>query len=106
MSHPAPAAQPAARRRTARVNAHERRWRLAPLAVLRFDNHFFADRDIIALDGDELAILLDTARAGWARVGPSIFGTIPTRGLGRDERRGLGAEFTPRAWTHFVGSPS
>ncbi len=74
--------------------------------VLRFNGHFFHDRDVIPLDRDALAVLLEAARADWAHVEPSIFGTLLTRALDREERHRLGAEFTPRAYVERLVRPT
>ncbi len=76
------------------------------LEILRFNGHFFQDRDVIPLERDDLAVLLEAARADWARVEPSIFGTLLTRALDRDERHRLGAEFTPRAYVERLVRPT
>ncbi len=62
--------------------------------LLRFNGAFFRDAEALALDRDELAVLLEAAKADWSEVEPSIFGTLLTRALDPKERHRLGAEYT------------
>ncbi|MDQ2668191.1 MAG: class I SAM-dependent DNA methyltransferase [Gemmatimonadota bacterium] len=63
--------------------------------LLRFNGHFFRDGKGLALTREDLAILLEAAKANWSMVEPSIFGTLLTRALDSEERHRLGAEYTP-----------
>ena len=63
--------------------------------LLKYNGHFFREATALPLTRDDLAILMEAARADWAEVEPAIFGTLFTRALDREERHRLGAEFTP-----------
>jgi hypothetical protein len=49
--------------------------------VLRFNGGLFADSRAIALDRDQLELLLKASRADWRYVEPAIFGTLLERAL-------------------------
>ena len=67
-------------------------------AVLRrFNSYLFKDRSAIPLQGDELDVLIEAAKADWTQVEPAIFGTLLERALDSKERVKLGAFYTPRA---------
>jgi hypothetical protein len=74
--------------------------------LLRFNGHFFEDRSALPLEADDLAVLLEAARADWQYVEPSIFGTLFTRALDPEERHRLGAEFTPRSFVERLVRPT
>jgi hypothetical protein len=63
--------------------------------LLRFNGHFFKEAEALPLTREDLAILLEAAKADWAQVEPTIFGTLLTRALDPVERHRLGAEYTP-----------
>jgi hypothetical protein len=63
--------------------------------LLRFNGHFFKDAEALPLTREDLTILLEAAKADWAKVEPTIFGTLLTRALDPTERHRLGAEYTP-----------
>lgn len=63
--------------------------------LLRFNGHFFKDAEALPLTREDLATLLEAAKADWSRVEPTIFGTLLTRALDPVERHRLGAEYTP-----------
>jgi hypothetical protein len=66
--------------------------------LLRFNGHFFADQETLPLTRADMIVLLQAARADWAGVEPTIFGTLLTRALDPAERHRLGAEYTPREY--------
>ncbi len=70
--------------------------------LLRFNGHFFRDAEALPLTGDDIAILAEAAEANWQDVEPTIFGTLLTRALDREERHRLGAEYTPREYVERV----
>ena len=74
--------------------------------VLRFNGHFFQDAEALPLTRDDLGILLESARADWSKVEPSIFGTLLVRALDATERHRLGAEYTPREFIERVVKPA
>lgn len=63
--------------------------------LLKYNGHFFREPSALPLTRDDLATLMEAARADWAEVEPAIFGTLFTRALDKEERHRLGAEFTP-----------
>ncbi len=66
--------------------------------VKQFNGRFFKERDVLALEGQEIAKLREAAEHVWRDVDPSIFGTLLEQALDPDERRRLGAHYTPRAY--------
>jgi len=64
--------------------------------VPRFNGRLFADAKPIQLDKEEIGELLAAAKADWRAVEPAIFGTLLEQALDKDERRRLGAHYTPR----------
>lgn len=74
--------------------------------LLRFNGHFFAQATALPLGREDLAILLEAARADWSDVQPAIFGTLLTRALDATERHRLGAEYTPPEFIERVVRPA
>ena len=74
--------------------------------LLRFNGHFFKERETLALERGDLAILRRAAVADWQHVEPTIFGTLLTRALDPEERHRLGAEYTPRAFIERIVRPT
>jgi hypothetical protein len=70
--------------------------------LLRFNGHFFIDQEVLPLTSADLVVLRDAARADWADVEPTIFGTLLVRALDPVERHKLGAEYTPREYVERV----
>lgn len=73
---------------------------------LRFNGHFFKDREALPLTRAELGVLHRAALADWSAVEPAIMGTLLTRALDPEERHRLGAEFTPRAYVERLVRPT
>lgn len=74
--------------------------------ILHFDGHFFHDQTVLPVTREDLGVLLEAARADWAYVEPSIFGTLLTRALDPEERHRLGAQFTPREFVERLVRPT
>lgn len=74
--------------------------------ILQFNGHFFKDAEVLPLEHDEIALVLEAARADWRDVEPTIFGTLLTRALDPVERHRLGAEYTPRAFIERLVRPT
>jgi hypothetical protein len=74
--------------------------------IRRFNGGLFATPDVIALDRDQIALLLAAARADWRQVEPAIFGTLLERALDPRERHRLGAHYTPRAYVERLVLPT
>lgn len=65
-------------------------------AIKYFNGDLFADVEVLALNDEELLRLRDIARANWADVDASIFGTLFERALDPNKREQLGAHYTSR----------
>jgi type I restriction-modification system DNA methylase subunit len=66
--------------------------------VKKFNGEFFKNRVALALGREEIGELRQAATYNWNEVDPSIFGTLVEQALDPDERRRLGAHYTPRAY--------
>ena len=66
--------------------------------VPRFNGEFFKRRTVLALGAEEIGELRRAASYDWREVDPSIFGTLLEQALDPDDRRKLGAHYTPRAY--------
>lgn len=67
-------------------------------AVRKFNGGLFADVSAIPLHKEEIGELYEAAKHVWTDVEPAIFGTLLEQALDKDERRRLGAHYTPRAY--------
>ena len=74
--------------------------------ILRFNGAFFSDADVLLLEREDIALLLEAACADWRDVEPTIFGTLLVRALDPEERHRLGAEYTPRAFIERLVRPT
>lgn len=74
--------------------------------LLRFNGGLFADSRSIALDRDQLELLVRASEANWRYVEPAIFGTLLERALNPRERHKLGAHYTPRAYVERLVLPT
>ena len=74
--------------------------------VLRFNGKLFKNPQVLALDRDQIELLLAAARADWREVEPAIFGTLLERALDPRERHALGAHYTPRAYVERLVLPT
>jgi hypothetical protein len=66
--------------------------------VKRFNGEFFRDRAALPLGREEIGELRQAASYTWKEVDPSIFGTLLEQALDPEERKRLGAHYTPRAY--------
>lgn len=66
--------------------------------VKRFNGEFFKNRRALKLDHEEIGELAAAAAYDWKDVEPAIFGTFLEQALDPDDRRKLGAHYTPRAY--------
>lgn len=73
---------------------------------LHFNGHFFKGARALPLSREDLAILLEAAKADWAEVEPSIMGTLLVRALDPVERHRLGAQFTPSEYVQRLVKPT
>jgi hypothetical protein len=63
-----------------------------------FNGLFFKDRRAFKLGREEIGELRRAAERDWRMVEPAIFGTFLEQALDKDDRRRLGAHYTPRAY--------
>ncbi|MGO8738778.1 class I SAM-dependent DNA methyltransferase [Rhodoblastus sp.] len=66
--------------------------------VARFNGEFFRRRTVLPMGREEIGELRQAASYNWRDVDPSIFGTLLEQALDPNERRRLGAHYTPRAY--------
>lgn len=66
--------------------------------VKRFNGEFFKRRTVLPLDRAEIGELRRAAEADWREVEPAIFGTLLEQALDPNDRKRLGAHYTPRAY--------
>ena len=74
--------------------------------VLRFNGYLFKDTSAIALNADEIGLLIEASTHKWNHVEPAIFGTLLERALDSKERAKLGAHYTPRAYVERLVMPT
>jgi hypothetical protein len=72
----------------------------------RFNGKLFKQPEVIALDREQIGLLLEAANADWTQVEPAIFGTLLERALDPRERHALGAHYTPRAYVDRLVLPT
>lgn len=66
--------------------------------VKKFNGEFFKRRKALKLAREEIGELAAAAAYDWKDVEPAIFGTFLEQALDPDDRRKLGAHYTPRAY--------
>lgn len=66
--------------------------------VKQFNGEFFKKRRALKLAKEEIGELAAAASYDWKDVEPAIFGTFLEQALDPDDRRRLGAHYTPRAY--------
>jgi hypothetical protein len=74
--------------------------------VRHFNGYLFKDTSVIALQPDEIGLLIEAAKHKWNHVEPAIFGTLLERALDGKERAKLGAHYTPRAYVERLVMPT
>ncbi len=70
--------------------------------LLRFNGKLFKNAVALPLTQNEIRLLRDASDADWRDLEPAIFGTLFEQALNPDERRRLGAHYTPRAYVERV----
>ena len=70
--------------------------------LLRFNGKLFKNAQALPLTEAEIGLLKVAADADWRDLEPAIFGTLFEQALDPDERRQLGAHYTPRAYVERV----
>jgi hypothetical protein len=66
--------------------------------VVKFNGEFFRRKTVLPMRREEIGELRQAASYNWRDVDPSIFGTLLEQALNKNERRKLGAHYTPRAY--------
>lgn len=66
--------------------------------VRKFNGGLFREKSAIPLKKEEIGELYEAAKHDWTEVEPAIFGTLLEQALDKDERKRLGAHYTPRAY--------
>jgi hypothetical protein len=66
--------------------------------VKKFNGEFFRNHAALPLGREEIGELRQAASYTWKEVDPSIFGTLVEQALDPEERKRLGAHYTPRAY--------
>jgi hypothetical protein len=74
--------------------------------VLHFNGKLFKQPDTLPLTREQVALLIEAAKAKWEHVEPAIFGTLLERALDPGERHKLGAHYTPRAYVERLVLPT
>jgi hypothetical protein len=74
--------------------------------LLRFNGGLFQDVDALPVTAEQLALLIEAAKADWKDVEPAIFGTLLERALDAQERHKLGAHYTPRSYVERLVMPT
>ncbi|GAB3742147.1 hypothetical protein GCM10028794_28340 [Silanimonas algicola] len=74
--------------------------------VLRFNGKLFKQPETLPLNAEQVALLIEAARADWRHVEPAIFGTLLERALNPTERHKLGAHYTPRSYVERLVIPT
>jgi hypothetical protein len=74
--------------------------------VRKFNGYLFKDQSVIALQPEEIGLLIEAAKHKWNHVEPAIFGTLLERALDGKERAKLGAHYTPRAYVERLVMPT
>lgn len=68
------------------------------IEVKKFNGEFFKSKAALPLGREEIGELRQASSYNWKEVDPSIFGTLLEQALDPDERKKLGAHYTPRAY--------
>ncbi|MGB7344058.1 MAG: DNA methyltransferase [Pirellulaceae bacterium] len=74
--------------------------------IRHFNGKFFKDKTALALNRDQVELLVEAAKHKWDLVEPAIFGTLLERALDPVERHKLGAHYTPRAYVERLVMPT
>lgn len=74
--------------------------------ILRFNGGLFSEPKALALNVEQLSLLIQASHANWQYVEPAIFGTLLERALDPRERHKLGAHYTPRAYVERLVLPT
>lgn len=70
--------------------------------LLRFNGKLFKNASALPLIRDEIKLLRNAAGADWRDLEPAIFGSLFEQAINGEERKKLGAHYTPRAYVELV----
>jgi hypothetical protein len=70
--------------------------------LLRFNGKLFKNAAALPLTTNEMRLLREASDSDWCDLEPAIFGTLFEQALDPDERRRLGAHYTPRSYVERV----
>lgn len=76
------------------------------IELLRFNGKLFKEAEVLPLNREQIALLIEAGRKDWSQVEPAIFGTLLERALDPAERHALGAHYTPRAYVERLVLPT
>lgn len=74
--------------------------------VMQFRGYLFENAQALPLNKEQIAMLHEAAKANWAAVETSIFGTLLEQALSPQERHKLGAHYTPTAYVERLALPT
>jgi len=66
--------------------------------IRHFNGNLYRNARVLQLGQEEIGELIAAAKHDWIDVDPAIFGTLLEQALDKEERRKLGAHYTPRAY--------
>jgi hypothetical protein len=66
--------------------------------LLRFNGKLFKNAAALPLTSNEVGLLRKAAAANWRDLEPAIFGSLFEQALDKEERKRLGAHYTPRQY--------
>jgi hypothetical protein len=70
--------------------------------LLRFNGKLFKNAAALPLIRDEIKLLRSAAAADWCDLEPAIFGTLFEKAIDQNERKKLGAHYTPRVYVELI----
>jgi len=70
--------------------------------LLRFNGKLFKNAGALPLVKEEINLLRKTAGADWRDLEPAIFGSLFEQAINPEERKRLGAHYTPRAYVELL----
>jgi hypothetical protein len=70
--------------------------------LLRFNGKLFKNADALPLTRGEIKLLREAASADWRELEPAIFGTLFEQALKQEDRKRLGAHYTPATYVELL----
>lgn len=74
--------------------------------LLHFNGGLLENAKALAVNDEQLVLLIEAGKADWGHVEPAIFGTLLERALNPTERHHLGAHYTPRDYVERLVFPT